>query len=130
MKKLIYIIPTLFLFHATAGCNSDKGITPDPDKPSIDMSTTCRSVQESGSYQTFYKPQHGDVGDPMPYYNAEENRFYLFYLYENANKHPIHLRRTVDYGTFQGFMEILPAGQSGSQDEWIGTGSFIKKDNT
>lgn len=130
MKKQMYIIPIILLLHSLAGCNGDNDITPDPDEPTVDMSTTCRNPQEAGMYQTFYKPQHGYVGDPMPYYHEAENRFYLFYLYENANKHPIYLTRTNDYATFDGFMEMLPAGSSGSHEEWIGTGSFIKKDNT
>lgn len=132
MKKQKYTIPILLFLHVMAGCNSGNGGIEQPgtDDPLYDTSTTCRSPEESGVYQTFYKPQHGYVGDPMPYYNAGENRFYLFYLYENANKHPIYLSRTYDYATFDGFMEVLPAGPAGSQEEWIGTGSFIKKDNT
>ncbi len=104
------------------------------DKPSdpvaVDRSTSCTSVQEAGLFQTFYKPQQGFVGDPMPYYNADDKKFYLFYLYENANRHPIYVSRTSDYAKFDGFTEILPAGAAGSQDEWIGTGSFIKKGQT
>lgn len=114
----------LFLVSCTA-CGGDNPVTPTPD-PVADMTTTCRSVQETGGYGTFYKPQTGYVGDPMPYYNADEKRFYLYFLYENANYHPIFLTRTNDYASFEGFMQTLPAGATGSQEEWIGTGSFIK----
>jgi beta-fructofuranosidase len=134
MKRQMYllILPALLFSHLLAGCNSGDDITPEPepDEPTVDMSTTCRNPQESGMYQTFYKPEQGYVGDPMPYYNADEKRFYLFYLYENANKHPIYLTRTADYATFDGFIQALPAGATGSQEEWIGTGSFIKAENT
>ncbi|VTP86705.1 Sucrose-6-phosphate hydrolase [Sphingobacterium daejeonense] len=130
MKQPMYIFPLVMLLHIISGCSSEKDtVVPDDDNPSVDMSTTCRSPEETGLYQTFYKPQHGYVGDPMPYYNTDDNKFYLFYLYENANKHPIYLTRTNDYATFDGFMEVLPAGAPGSQEEWIGTGSFIKKDH-
>jgi len=66
----------------------------------------------------------------MPYYNEDDKKFYLYFLYENANQHPIFLTRTEDYSSFEGFTQVLPAGPSGSQDEWIGTGSFIKKEDT
>ena len=130
MKTMNAILILLFL-HSLAGCSSDNGGIDNPEETlEYDTTTTCRNPEESGgAYQTFYTPQHGYVGDPMPYYHTAENRFYLFYLYENANKHPIYLTRTDDYATFDGFMEVLPAGPAGSQEEWIGTGSFIEKDN-
>jgi len=112
------------------GCKGNDQ-TPPTEKPTVDvdMSTTCTNVQESGTYRTFYQPAQGYVGDPMPYYNTSDNKFYLFYLYENLNRHPIFLTRTTDYGSFEGFTQILPTGAMGSQDEWIGTGSFIEKEN-
>lgn len=133
MKTKMYLLPTLFFMSVFTGCKSeDKGVPNEKTNeiPKMDMSTTCTPAQETGMYQTFYKPQLGYVGDPMPYYNIDEKKFYLFYLYENANRHPIYSTRTNDYATFEGFTEILPSGTVGSQDEWIGTGSFIKKDNT
>lgn len=76
MKRQMYllILPALLFSHLLAGCNSGDDITPEPepDEPTVDMSTTCRNPQESGMYQTFYKPEQGYVGDPMPYYNADE----------------------------------------------------------
>jgi len=132
MKRAMYLLTVLLFLHLLTGCNGDNGITPEPEPvdPDVDMSTTCRNPQESGMYQTFYKPEQGYVGDPMPYYNADDKKFYLFYLYENANNHPIYLTRTTDYSTFDGFIQALPAGPKGSQEEWIGTGSFIKAENT
>lgn len=129
MKKQKHILLILFLLHSLLGCSNNKeDIT--PEESTLDTSITCRNPEEAGIYQTFYKPQNGHVGDPMPYYHADENRFYLFYLYENANNHPIYLTRTYDFATFDGFMEVVPSGSSGSQEEWIGTGSFIEKDDT
>jgi beta-fructofuranosidase len=123
------IFPTLLALNLIMGCKSGQD-TPKPQEPinEVDMSTNCLTGQEKG-YKTFYQPQQGYVGDPMPYYNTTDQKFYLFYLYENANRHPIFLTRTSDYGTFEGFTQILPSGMQGSQDEWIGTGSFIKKNN-
>lgn len=131
MNTHTYILSILFVLNTLTGCKGDDSIPPtEPPIESVDRSTTCTNVQDNGIYRTFYQPPQGYVGDPMPYYNAGDNKFYLFYLYENANRHPIFLTRTNGYGTFEGFTQILSAGPIGSQDEWIGTGSFIKKDNT
>ena len=82
MKRQMYllILPALLFSHLLAGCNSGDDITPEPepDEPTVDMSTTCRNPQESGMYQTFYKPEQGYVGDPMPYYNAAFLSYLLF----------------------------------------------------
>lgn len=131
MKVRVYLVPVLLFLHLLIGCSSDDGRTPDPKPvdPGVDMTTNCKNPHESGMYKTFYKPEQGYVGDPMPFYNADDKKFYLFYLYENANNHPIYLTRTADYATFDGFIQALPAGTNGSQEEWIGTGSFIKAEN-
>jgi beta-fructofuranosidase len=102
------------------------------EKPKIDMSLDRRSISDDreSAYKTFYKPQSGFVGDPMPFYNSGDETYYLFFLYENGNKHPIYFSKTKNYATFEGFGEVLPPGDTGSQDEWIGTGSFIKMNDT
>lgn len=122
--KINNFLLSFLTFVTCTACGGDAP-TPTPE-PTVDITTTCRSVQETGGYGTFYKPQNGYVGDPMPYYDTDEKRFNLFFLYENANNHPIFLTRTDDYASFEGFMQTLPAGATGSQEEWIGTGSFIK----
>jgi len=131
MKSTMYVLPTIVFMALLASCKSNDESSAPVDKPiqaqPVDKSTSCTSAQETGVYQTFYKPQQGFVGDPMPYFNADDKKFYLFYLYENANRHPIYSTRTSDYGTFDGYTEVLSSGPVGSQDEWIGTGSFIKK---
>ncbi|MGJ1190850.1 glycoside hydrolase domain-containing protein [Sphingobacterium siyangense] len=131
MRPKIYLLPTVFLLSLLTSCKNGDESSIGLDRPMeilpVDSSTACISGQEAGPYQRFYRPQQGFVGDPMPYYNANDNKFYLFYLYENANRHPIYSTRTSDYGTFEGYTEVLSSGAVGSQDEWIGTGSFIKK---
>lgn len=127
MKTNLITIVLLFPLLCLACSNNDS----DPaSQPETDTSLDCKSVQETGYYETFYKPYAGYVGDPMPYYRAEDKSFYLFFLYENKNKHPITYTRTEDYAHFEKFGEALPSGYTGTQDEWIGTGSFIRKDNT
>lgn len=132
MKRKGFLFPVALLFFSCAACNG--GETPDPPVTSqIDTTTTCRTAQESGSYATFYKPQAGYVGDPMPYYNETDNKFYLFFLQDWRNgaptDHPIYSTATTDYATFLGFTESIPNGTSGSQEQLLGTGSFIKDAN-
>src|SRR5690606_37810178 len=127
----IYILSILFVLNTLTGCKGDDNIPPtEPPIEGVDRSTTCTNVQDNGIYRTFYQPLQGYVGDPMRYYNAGDNKFYLFYLYENANRHTIYITITNDFRTFEGFTQILPAGPICSQDEWIRTPSFIKKDHT
>jgi beta-fructofuranosidase len=110
-------------------CGNDDPVSEPDSETGVDMTSDCRNPQETGAYATFFKPQNGFVGDPMPFYDADDKTFRLYFLYENANNHPIYEVRTKDYASYEGFSEVLPAGNTGSQDEWIGTGSFVKKDN-
>lgn len=125
MLSLVFIL-TLFL-----NCTSCK----DPIEPvintlSYDTTTNVRSIQESGSYYTFYKPLSGYVGDPMTYYNEADKTYYVYFLQDWRNgaptDHPIYCTTTKDFGSFQGFFEAIPTGESTSQEQFLGTGSFIK----
>jgi beta-fructofuranosidase len=127
MKRIIITVVPVFVILLSSGCK--KSEVPE-ETATIDTTLDCKTAQETGAYTTFYKPQNGFVGDPMPFYNSGDGAYYLFFLYENSNNHPVYFTKTKDYATFESFGEILPAGHSGSQDEWIGTGSFVKKDNT
>src|SRR5690606_14452681 len=101
MKAMIGLFPFLFYVHLLTGCKNNEipaPTDPEPD-PTDDMSITCSNKQEAGGYQPFYKPQQGFVGDPMTYFNADDNRFCLFYLYENATHHTIYLTRSADFAS-------------------------------
>ena len=129
MKRKLLLLPALLLLLSCTSCDGENN--PDnPDKQTIDTTTVCRTVQETGGYATLYKPQVGYVGDPMPYYNAADNSFYLFFLQDWRNgaptDHPVYSTKTADYATFQGFSEAIPCGDSNSQEQLLGTGSFIK----
>lgn len=124
-KPFALLITTVFI----SACCSDNHEDPVIETQ-VDTTTTCRSVVESGAYSTFYKPQNGYVGDPMPYYNADDNLFYIFYLQDwrtgASTDHPIYSTTTNNYGSFQGFFESIPCGDADSQEQFLGTGSFIK----
>ena len=99
------------------GCG-DPNVGPDPvDETAVDTTTTLRNVTETGGYSTFYKPQTGFVGDPMPYYNASDQSYYLFFLQDWRNgaptDHPIYVTKTTDYAKFNGFTEAIPCGIPG-----------------
>lgn len=128
MKKILYYTTLISLLSMHLSCsNDDNKINPYDE---FNTNLTCVSAQEVGNYSTFYKPQFGQVGDPMPFYSAKDKAYYMFFLYENANNHPIFYTKTNDFANYDGFTEAIPNGKEGSVDEWIGTGSFIQKGDT
>ncbi|GAB1416375.1 DUF4975 domain-containing protein [Paludibacter sp.] len=130
MKKLM-LLPFIYIMLSCTSCE-DK-VKPDDNSSAIDTTTVCRTVQETGAYTTLYKPQTGYVGDPMPFYNETDNSYYLFFLQDWRNgaptDHPIYFTKTTDYATFQGFTEAIPCETAASQEQLLGTGSFIKDKN-
>src|SRR5690606_10232529 len=96
----------------------------------VDMSITCSNKQEAGGCQLFYKPQQGFVGDPMPYFYANDNNFYFFYLYENANHPPIYLPTSAGSASFARFTELIRLGARGNQRDGRGALSINKNDHT
>lgn len=132
MKLKLFLLPTVLMFLSCTGCDGEN-IPDDPKISSIDTTTTIRTIQESGTYTTLYKPQVGYVGDPMPYFNEADSAFYIFFLQDWRNgaptDHPIYLTKTTGFASFQGFIEAIPCGVAGSQETLLGTGSFIKDAN-
>lgn len=122
-------IPVFMLLFSFTSCSKESTENLALNE-TIDTTTTYKNVVESGAYQTLYKPQNGFVGDPMPYYNESDNNYYLYYLQDWRNgapvDHPIYCVKSSDYSTFQGFTEAIPCGTVGSQQVFLGTGSFIK----
>lgn len=132
MKSKLFLIPAVFLFLCCTGCSGGNPPVP-PVTSEVDTTTTLRTIQETGGYATFYKPQSGFVGDPMPYYNEADKTFYVFFLQDWRNgaptDHPIYCTKTADYASFFSFTEAIPCGTAGSQETLLGTGSFIKDAN-
>jgi beta-fructofuranosidase len=125
LKK--YDMKHAFVFTLLLFCVAcEKPDTPEAQSD-IDLSLNYKNIQETGAYQIFYKPQNGFVGDPMPYYDADNQTFRIFFLYENGNTHPIYSVRTTNFAQFGNFAQTLACGSQGAQDEWIGTGSFVQK---
>lgn len=100
----------------------------------IDEALDCKEVADQGGYSTFYKPEIGWVGDPMPFYNESDQTFYMFHLQDwrdgRVNDHPIYYTTTKDYASFAGFEAAIHTGNTiAEQDVFIGTGSFVKHNN-
>lgn len=90
-----------------------------------------RAMESAVKYQMNFKPSDGFVGDVMPYY--EDGTFYIFYLKDQGNSynHSIFLAETKDFLHYVDKGEILRSSNSrNAQDNWIGTGSVCKVDNT
>ena len=71
------------------------------------------------------------IGDCMPYY--EDGVYYIYYLKEGGDSyhHSIYLLTTTDFITYEEYDDpVLTAGDAPAQDDWIGTGSLVKVDET
>jgi beta-fructofuranosidase len=93
------------------------------------------NVPDGGLYSTFYKPEIGWVGDPMPFYNEADQTFYLFHLQDwrdgRNNDHPIYYTTTRDYADFTPIQPAIECGDNISfQDLFIGTGSCVEYNGT
>ncbi len=130
MKQFIFSILAVFLFMAVS-CKKSKESVGKEVQPVVDLSVDCRTPQELGGYQYFFRPQHTWVGDPMPFY--ENGVFHVFYLDDERPPsdqfHPWHLVQTADASSYVYRGEAIPCGEIYEQDIAIGTGSVIKKDN-
>lgn len=131
MKNILSLIYLVSLLLNCTSCKED--VEPIVNAPAYDTTTNVRVISESGTYSTFFKPQTGYVGDPMTYYNQTDGNYYVYYLQDWRNgaptDHPIYCTTTKDFGSFQGFFQAIPCGESTSQEQFLGTGSFMKDKN-
>ena len=103
---------------------SSAGLTPAAGTDSITMNQFYFLPEMDGLAQPF-------VGDCMPYY--EDGVYYIYYLKESGDsyRHSIYLATTTDFLTYEDYNDpILVSSDSPAQDEWIGTGSVVKVDDT
>ena len=90
-----------------------------------------KDMEANVNYQMNYKPKDGYVGDIMPYY--ENGTYYIFYLKDQGSSfnHSIYLVETKDFLHYVDKGEVLKASyDANAQDNWIGTGSVCKVDDT
>lgn len=133
----------LFIFLMVSCSKDEPTIKPDKEddkKEDIDISLTKKNYLTEDeavkiNYDIFYKPINGVTGDPMPYYNSEDNTFYIYFLLGRFSGYPgggIYLTKTKDFANFVPSKtpqaQIL-TGASGTYDENMGTGKLIKRNN-
>ncbi len=122
--KQISVFLTIVLLMITAGCGTDS----KKDFTGLD----ALEQEKRYDYDTFFRPGIDGiiqpyVGDTMPYY--EDGVYYIYYLKDGGDSynHSIYLVTTKDFVTYEEYDEpVLVAGDTGEQDEWIGTGSVEK----
>lgn len=99
-------------------------------------SITRGSALQEEKNQIFFLPDQDGfaqpfVGDCMPYY--EDGVYYIYYLKEGGDSfhHAIYLTTTTDFLTYTEYDDpILEAGDADAQDDWVGTGSVVKIEDT
>lgn len=127
MKTMIFSILSLGLSLSFAACSDDDN--PVITDRQIDQTTTYFSRNEPNGYFTYYKPQVGYVGDPMPFYDPVSKEFRILYLQDwrdgAATFHPIHCVATKDAASYTSLGEAIPCGALTEQDPAIGTGGTI-----
>lgn len=131
MKLNIIFFTTLFTAAAFAACNDQEYVCNDPN---ADLNAPAyHDVNDLyQTYNLFWKPAQGWVGDPMPFY--ENGKFHVFYLHDArdgaATFHPIALTSTTDFTSYEDKGIVIPCGADNSQEDALGTGSVIKVGDT
>ena len=132
MKKMYNIFYTglvgCALCAAGTSC-SDDTYSPDPDK-NWAGTTEFFTPTEPNAQQTYYNPQIGRCGDPMPFYDENTGDFKVLYLQEYVNNgptyHPFWAVTTDDCANYESMGEILPTGSSVMDaDAALGTGCAV-----
>lgn len=124
-SRSMYIIPIAAML--LSSCSNDDA----PVAPVVDLSSTSHyfKTAESSRCATFYKPQVGYVGDPMPFYDPVAKDFKIMYLQEfrpNQNTfHPFWCLTTSDAANYTNIGEVIPTGTASELDAALGTGCTI-----
>lgn len=135
--KSVLIVFFLFFFLACNGEDPNGGT----EGPTIDETLTKREAATEDEavrteYETLYKPANGVTGDPMPFYNEEDQTFYVYFLLGKFSGYPgggVYLTKTKDFARFIPLRtptaQIL-TGKQGEYDANIGTGCCVQKGST
>lgn len=112
---------------ALTACSEDNFGDPARD---LQGTTNYLKAQDEKGFQTYYKPQLGTVGDPMPFYDPKAGDYKIMYLQEfpDAMKalgryHPYWAVSTKDGASYESLGEWLSVGTyETQQDAILGTG--------
>ena len=108
----------------------------ESDTVAITSPLTPEAQEKAHDYDIFFLPEvDGEaqpyVGDTMPYY--EDGVYYIYYLKDGGDSynHSVYLTTTTDFVRYTEYDDpVLSASREDVQDNWIGTGSVVKVDNT
>ena len=108
-------------------CNDDAPVLTQKD---WNGTATYFSSTDEKTFQTFYQPYVGYVGDPMPFYDPVSEDFKIMYLQDfrpnpDLTYHPIWAVSTKDLSSYTSMGELIPYGSANDVDAAIGTGSTI-----
>ena len=87
------VISGLFILSISASiasCSSD--IAEESYKILNDTTTTLVSATEPNSYDIYYKPAVGYVGDPMPFYDSQSGSHFVMYLQDGEMVPPLTIQ--------------------------------------
>ena len=111
------------------GCSDD---TVEPTSKDWDNTATLFETTDAARFDTYYKPQVGYVGDPMPFYDPQAKDFKIFYLQEfrpnSTTFHPFWCLTTTDAASYQSLGEVIPTGSITDLDGALGTGCTVYND--
>ena len=127
MKKTLLYSAMMLSGLALTACSDD-----NYGDPAVDLQGTTHFIvsPEENGFQTFYKPQLGTVGDPMPFFDPKAGDFKVMYLQEfpdvmkaPGRYHPYWAVSTKDGASYQSEGEWLSIGEFDTQqDAILGTG--------
>ena len=120
---------------AAAGALSTMSACSEAHEPVItvkdwDANAEYFASPDLNSFDVYFKPQVGFVGDPMPFYDEKDQQFKIFYLQDFrpnpvACYHPIYMAATKDGASYDCVGQMVGCGGENEQDAAIGTGSVI-----
>ncbi len=131
MKNLTCLYTLLAAGFTLAACSDHDYICNDPE---ADLNAPAyHDVNDLyQTYNLFWKPADGWVGDPMPFY--ENGQYYVMYLHDARDGgdtfHPFAMASTTDFTSFTDHGIVVPCGADNSQEDALGTGSTIKVGDT
>src|SRR3712207_2934105 len=136
MKTFIHSSIVVMLSAISLTACSENNFGPDAEKDWSGTSSFFNATDEKG-FDTYYQPEVGRCGDPMPFYDQKSGEFKVLYLQEYDNNpaynyHPIWGVATKDGAHYQSMGEVLPTATSSmEQDAALGTGCAVynEKDN-
>ena len=113
MKTMISSFALAAALALFSGCSDD--LDPVLTQKNWDGTTTYFDPTDEMSFDTYYKPYVGYVGDPMPFYDPVENDFKVLYLQEyrpnqTDTYHPIWALQTHDAASYTSLGELIPTG--------------------